>query len=413
MNIVVVDIRDALKSFSRRPLRSLLSSLGIGIGVTALITMLSISEGAKERAEAKIRSLGTGNLRIESLGAGDLATSSRMNLSQGLQVDDGRRIAAWLGTRGVVGTYVKKEAVPVQFVDRTIQATVLGVNSDWFTAEKVQASSGRLLSENDILHNANFCVAGSRIVEALQLKPGEKDITIQIGNFASTLVGTLRPEGRLLTEGTGLSSLDFDTTILLPLSSTPYARQVADRSLIDGMVISLAPEMNLDVIRVATQVEAILDERHHGVQDYIIVVPYTLLEEVRENQRVFSLIMGIIAGLSLVVGGIGVMNVMLANIAEQTREIGLRMAVGASKGRIVALFLWNSVLLTLLGSVWGIVTGIGLSLVVQHYAGWEVVFSSFSIIVAPASAIVTGVIFGLHPALRAAALDPAHALRDS
>jgi putative ABC transport system permease protein len=416
MHFLLVDIRDAVKNFSRRPLRFFLSSLGIGIGVAALIAMLSISEGAKEQALAKIRSLGTGTLRVESTVTSAGGQDSQLNLSQGLTMEDGRRITAWLGGRGDVALYMRKDSILARKATKRLPVTVLGVNDPWFRVEKLKTESGRLLTARDIEKRSNYCVIGAAVAEQLHVDMTlleQGGATIQLGGFVATVIGVLERKGRLLTEGTGLSSLDFDNLVILPISSTPYAQYIADRPRIDGIVISLTEKAQKQILVVAEQIETMLSSAHRKTADFTLVVPRTLLEKVRENQRLFSLIMAIIAGLSLVVGGIGVMNVMLANIAEQTREIGLRMAVGASKRRIVRLFLLHSILLTLMGSIWGLVAGTGLALGIQYYAGWKIVFSSISIFIAPFAAIVTGVLFGLHPALRAASLDPATALRDA
>lgn len=412
MLFVWIDLLDALKSFARRPLRSFLSSLGIGIGVTALITMLSISEGAKHEAITKIRSLGTNTLRIEARHGNFGKRENRTNLSQGLLREDGTRIRSWLGDRGKVGIYAKKQSVLVRAGSNAVSATVLGVNGYWFQAEGVDASSGRLLTTGDVLRGSSFCVFGSALAKSLRMNPQSMQGVVQIGPAAAMVVGVLQPKGRLLTEGTGLSALDFDNTVFLPITAMPYLKITADRILIDGMVISLKKGLENNVVRIAEHIEEILLLEHREVSDFTVVAPFTLLREVRESQRLFSIIMGVIASLSLVVGGIGVMNVMLANIAEQTREIGLRMAVGASRRRIINLYLLNSVVLTVLGSLWGGVIGIVLALAVQTFAGWEVAFSALSLSIAPISAVVIGVVFGIHPALRAAALDPAEALRD-
>jgi putative ABC transport system permease protein len=407
---LLLDIKDAWKSLARRPLRSLLSSLGIGIGVTALIAMLSISEGAKKKAFEKIRSLGTSTLRVESSLKASPGKKSIVNLSQGIHQGDSKYLSEWLGSRGKVGAYVKRDNVVVSSGSQNISATVLGVNAKWFDAEKTALSRGRLLDESDIRFGKNYCVIGNALASRLQV-----DVlsTLQFDRYPATVIGVLAPKGRLLTEGTGLSALDFDNSVVLPISAMPFTRVIAGRLLLDGMVISLNTRTEGAILSISDQVETILLGNHRQVGDFRIVVPFALLEEAEESQKVFSFIMGAIAGLSLLVGGIGVMNVMLANIAEQTREIGLRMAVGASRGRIISLYLWNSILLTLSGGVWGVISGVLLALLIQHYAGWEVVFSTFSIVVAPLSAIATGIIFGVHPAFRAASLDPAQALRDS
>jgi putative ABC transport system permease protein len=164
---------------------------------------------------------------------------------------------------------------------------------------------------------------------------------------------------------------------------------------------------------IADQISEYLAVRHRGVRDYSLVVPVKLLRESQQTQSLFSLVMGSIAGLSLLVGGVAVMNVMLANISEQTHEIGLRMAVGASRRRIISLYLFHSMLLSLAGGVTGLAGGIVLAMLIETYAGWSVAFSTLSLLLGPLSALVTGVIFGLHPALRAAALNPALALREA
>lgn len=407
---LLLDINDAWKNLCRRPLRSLLSSLGIGIGVTALIAMLSISEGAKLVAFRKISSMGINTLRVEALPSRSQRSDSSINLSQGLNHEDGVQLEQWLGTRGKVGAYARKDNVLVRAGNKTVAATVLGVNAGWFGAEKLTVEQGRLIDDGDIAYRGNSCVIGSSLASALQI-----DIlsTIQLAHYPSTVVGLAARRGRLLTEGTGLSALDFDNTVIVPLSSMPFAKSIAGRVLLDGLVISLEVTQEGAILSIAEQIKQLLARNHRNVDDFNIVVPVTLLREAWESQRVFSFIMGAIAGLSLLVGGIGIMNVMLANISEQTREIGLRMAVGASRARIISLYLWNSILLTLSGGLWGTLAGVLLALGIENVAGWEVVFSTFSLIIAPLSAILTGIIFGLHPARRAAALDPALALRDS
>lgn len=407
----ILDMKDAYASLSRRPLRSILSSLGIGIGVTALITMLSIGEGAKKTALDKIESLGTNTLRIERLNRSVQAHQGSFdNISKGLNRNDGKYLANWLGKRGDVGEYVRKDNVIFSHGQRSIMGTVLGVSSTWFAAEKAQVQSGRQLSVSDSLYQDNVCVIGSNIATSLGVG---LSTPILLHNQPSTIVGVFSPKGRLLTEGTGLSSLDFDNTVVLPLTVLQLIAPEKEKDQLDGMVVILNEPGENNLLAIADQVEQILYSQHRGVADYSIVTPLSLLREVRENQKIFSLIMTTIAGLSLLVGGIGVMNVMLADITEQTREIGLRMAVGASKARIACLYLWNSVLLTLTGAMWGMVNGLLLALLIQHYAGWDIAFSSFSLVAAPLSALLTGIFFGLHPAIRAASLQPAAALRNS
>lgn len=406
-----LDISDAFRGLLRRPLRSILSSLGIGIGVMALISMLSISEGAKQKALAKIASLGTDTLRIEdAAAAARVEQQSLENLSVGLTEDDVKQLRSRLGPTGMVGTYIRRDNVVISAVNRTLTVSVYGVSWEWFKAEKLTFRSGRGLSYYDQQSARPYFVVGAEVARKLFLN---ETSVLKTGNLAGNVIGVIDHRGQLLTEGTGLSSVDFDNSIFMPYTAMEYGRLVSGTRLVDGVVVKLENGTEEKVLRVGESIRSLLLDRHRGVEDFRLVIPVSLLREARESQRVFTLIMGAIAGLSLLVGGIGVMNVMLANISEQTREIGLRMSLGADRFRIVWYYLWNSMLLTFSGGVWGTAGGYVAAYLIQTYAGWDVAFSAAAFILAPAAALLTGLVFGLHPAMRAASLDPAIALRES
>lgn len=407
---LLLDIKDSWNCLRRRPLRSFLSSLGIGIGVAALIAMLSISEGARLSALRKIESLGVNTLRIEQKDANSPGIEKFANLSRGLNLEDRDLLSTWAGGRGLVSCYGRIVNSSVHYSTQSTSVTILGVNPLWFKIEEMRVSAGRLLLKDDEKQQARYCVLGSKVANALEAPLLS---TIQTRGQVLKVVGIAQPKGRLMTEGTGLSSLDFDRAIYIPVSTLNHSMLSNRGSLVDGIVFKRFDDGQEAITSIAKQVEQIILESHGGVKDFSIVVPYALLEEAHESQRTFSLIMGVIAGLSLLVGGIGVLNVMLANIAEQTRDIGLRMAIGAPPWRILWFYLCHSALLSLSGSIWGIGAGIALAVAVQHYADWNIAFSYISILIAPSAAIITGVIFGLHPAIRAASLEPANALRDS
>ena len=402
------DARDALSGLGRRPLRSILSSIGIAIGVAALVAMMSIGEGGRQQAMEQIASLGVDTVRIESrILEVEHLDRRGANRSLGLTDSSLGPVIGWLGGSHAVGPFVRENDVVLMRGSEVAMGTVLGVDLQWFDAEKLTLESGRSLWSVDGQSRDSVCVVGSFVRSHLNVVPGD---SLRLRGNHCRVVGWLEPKGRLITEGTGLSAIDFDRVVVMPRSAFPFARHPFQW---DGVVIRLHSADERMVMATAGQIDMQLQERHAGIRDYRIVVPLALMQEVRQTQTIFGLVMGSIAGLSLLVGGIGIMNVMLANIAEQTREIGLRMAVGATRTRIVTLYLWHSVLLTLLGGVMGIAIGFLIALTVQGIAGWPVAFSTGAIVVAPIFAVLTGLVFGLHPAVQAAKLNPAQSLRES
>ncbi|MBF0193929.1 MAG: ABC transporter permease [Magnetococcales bacterium] len=401
-----LDLKDAWAGLLRRKVRSLLGSLGITIGVVAMVAMLSIGEGAKQKALDRIASLGLHTVRVEDAREGVGIT----NLSYGLVLADTKKISAWLGDRGSVGFFSRAANIATYNNQQKGLSTVLGVNPEWLKAEKWSVANGRPLLPEDMVRQSRVCLMGVKIASDLQVSVGS---SIRLQNVPCVVIGIMVAKGRLLTEGTGLSSLDFDNTVVMPWRGFPFAKVVANEPILDGLLVTLRKIPEKEIIPIAKQIEEIIQVSHRSVKDFSMVVPLKLLHKVRETQNLFAWVMVSIASLSLLVGGIGVMNVMLANISEQTREIGLRMAIGATKKRIVSLFLCHSLLLTLSGGIMGSLLGLLAALGIQWLAGWEVAFSGVSLILGPVSAGVTGLLFGIYPALRAASLTPARALRES
>ena len=405
------DGTDAWDSLSRRPARALLASLGIAIGVLALIAMLSIGEGAKREALRALTSLGTGTVRVENnFGERGVSPRNQSNLSQGLTRSDAAQVRRWLGGQGVVAYYARRDDVAVWSDTGVAPAVAIGASPNWLTSEELSLRAGRGLRGVDDRSQGRVCILGSGLAADLRVAVGAR---IRIEAEPCTVIGILEYKGRLLTEGTGLSTLDFEYTVVLPYRSFPWRRLEDGHSHLDGLVVRITGGDEQQVLRVSDYVEGLLAKRHRGVANYRLVVPIRLLKKTRDTQLIFQLVMGSIAGLSLLVGGIGVMNIMLANIAEQTREIGLRCSLGATRWRIARLYLWHAMLLCCTGGLFGLLGGIGTALAVQQIADWPVAFSGIGLVLGPVSAVVTGLIFGTYPAQRAASLDPAHALREA
>lgn len=405
------DFFEAWLGILRRPFRFLLSGLGIGIGVGALIAMLSIGAGAQRTALEKISSLGINCIRVEGTSTSQTGEipHKAANLSKGLTAEDALAISQRIHADSLIGAYRKKaETQIISSVART--GLVMGVTANWFKAENIELIQGRPLLPEDIAGHTNLCVLAEPL--ANRLGTGLDQI-LQVGHFAYRVVGLISGKGRLLTEGTGLSAIDFDQLLLMPITSYPFYRSDKDRSLLDGIVIKLPEEKKNGIQSTAVTIEKIIQKLHRGVDDYLVVAPLRLLNEAKETHRIFSMVMGAIASLSLLVGGIGVMNVMLANINEQTREIGLRIALGATKNRIIILYLCQSILLTGLSGIWGIFGGVVIAQGVQLYAGWDIGYSLSGLLIGPTFAVFSGIVFGIYPALRAASTSPAIALREN
>lgn len=402
------DLNDAWSGLRRRPMRSILSGIGISIGVAALASMLSIGEGARHKAKEQARSLGMNSVRLENASVAVRSVDrSLANLSRGLHEETLQRVRQWLGARGRVSSYVREDDVLLAHGNRGQTGTVFGVDAHWVRAEELRIGQGRGLFRNEFDSHSRTCLVGSTLGAQLGLEAGD---SLRVQGTVCTLVGRFSPKGRLLTEGTGLAGVDFDRVVVMPRGAFPFARAPGT---VDGAVIRLAREDEDDVLALAGQLDRQLFDLHRGVRDYRIVTPVMLMRDARRTQRLFGLVMGSIAGLSLLVGGIGIMNVMLANISEQTREIGLRIAVGASRQRIISLFLLHAVLLTGVGGAFGVFVGVAIAFGVQSWVGWPVAFSASALAIGPIHAIAAGMLFGYYPAHRAAGLNPALALRDA
>jgi len=377
----------------------------------ALVAALSISEGAKREALAKIASLGVETIRIENAAlASQLGQRSVANLSMGLTLQDVANLRSHLAGKGDVSAYIRTSDLSATAQAQRGVVTALGADLIWPELERINLSWGRWFWPDDMQQRSAVCVIGSQVADELHIS---KPTLLTLGSTACQVIGVMQTKGLLLTEGTGLSALDFDRLVVMPITAFPFGRMVTGQLLVDGIVARFVGYNEAAMLRAADRVESLLSQWHREVRDFRLIVPQKLLQEKRATQSLFAMVMGTIAGLSLLVGGIGVMNVMLANVAEQTREVGLRMSMGATRRRIVTLFLWHAVLISLTGTLWGLVAGIGLAVLVQAYAGWIVAFSALSLLLGPLSALFTGVVFGIYPALRAASLNPALALRDA
>lgn len=427
MNFLLETLRLGLKNLMLHKLRSLLTALGIIFGVSAVIVMVAIGEGNKRRALADIQQLGARNIIINSVKPPESASTgsgtSRM-LSYGIKREDIRRL---LATVTPVDKLVVLKEVGSQVTNgqyRTPSA-VFGTEPDLLSLTNMKLARGRYLTAMDLEDQANVAVIGHEV--AARLFPLQDPLQgyISIGKDPFRVIGVLGPVGLAGGAGTSLVGRDLNFDIHIPL--TAAERQFGDlvvRRQSGSMEITKVEIKHVylqvphqdNVLDVADQVKLLMEQAHKDSNDISVTVPLELLVQAERTLAMFNALMAAIASISLLVGGIGIMNIMLASVTERTREIGIRRALGATRKHIVSQFLVETTVLSGMGGVAGIALGLIGVLVVtllnQYLPGIEKPsLTAWSVIVSFLVASGVGVIFGLYPAVKASRQDPIVALR--
>ncbi len=402
----------SVQGLQSHKLRSLLTMLGIIFGVAAVIAMLSIGEGAKQQALEQIKLMGINNIIVRDTGVigGDAAAEDqRSNFSRGITLQDVASIGEVLTS--VTSVAPQKEfTMDVSYGDITASTTVLGTTSDYIRIFKFAPIEGAFITELDLRERSQVCVLGSDIKEELFYYRDPVGEKVRLGTEWFTVVGVM--ERRAISSGTSseVVARDVNRDIYVPLTS-------AQSRFIIPTLASPVDQITLEVEDAAKIGESsvILDRlmlrRHNGIQDYRIIIPEELLRQSQETQRIWGIVMGAIAGISLLVGGIGIMNIMLATVLERTKEIGVRRAVGATRRDILYQFLVEAVFLSFLGGLIGIGLGFTLTKIISLYAKWRTIVSLFAVVLAFGVSAGVGIIFGIYPARKAALLDPIESLR--
>jgi putative ABC transport system permease protein len=406
---MVGSIRIALRALKVNRMRSALTMLGIIIGVAAVIAMVGVGAGATARIQAQIQSIGS-NLIIILPGS---VSTNGVRLGSGavasLTEDDAKAIATECPSVALTAPTVHG-GVQVVYGNNNWATNAQGVTPDYMTIRDYTMLSGQFFTTQDVDAAAKTAVLGETVAENLF---GDSDPTGQvviIKNVPFTVTGVLTPKGQSPT------GQDQDDVILLPISTAMQKVLGANRANAQAvgslMVQAISPQAMDSAIE---EMEALLRERHRilpGQDDDFTIRNLTEVFEAQETSaQVMSILLGAIASVSLIVGGIGIMNIMLVSVTERTREIGLRQAVGAKTRDILLQFLVEAVTLSLLGGIIGIVVGLAASLAISHFASWSTQVSPLSILLAFVFSALVGVFFGYYPARKAAFLDPIEALR--
>ena len=402
--------REAVEELWRRRLRTLLTLLGLIFGVGAIVAMQAVGEGSRREALRLVESLGLHNLIAEAKSQDEDTLKETRARSLGLTVADADAAVAVVPG---AGSYAAEKRIRTHSVFSDAgrsDAQASGVSADWFQLSSLEVAKGRTLSKQDETSLAAVAVLGHQA--ATDLFPGVDPIgqLIKVNHVWLEVVGVLgdRDLGKDDFEGVklGLES----NRIYVPLASARARfRFQPQEDEVDRFLLRLDDPNQL--AGGAGVLAALLDQRHAGIADYQLVVPQQLFQQHQKTQRIFQVVMGAIAGVSLLVGGIGIMNIMLANVLERRREIGLLRALGARKRDVIAQFLREASVICIAGALLGLLLGALLAYLIAAFAGWQVAWAPIPIFGSVLFCALVGMAFGVYPARHAAQLDPIAALR--
>jgi len=407
------DFHLGLENLLSHKLRSLLTMLGMIFGVAAVVSMLSIGEGAQQKVMAFIQQMGVRNLIVEAKEPVNNAELQKLRrTTQGLSFEDYRAILK--DVSGVLASTPRKRFAPSEWTPKPQQDSpvVYGVDPDYLEIAGLTAVNGRFFSEAENADAAPVCVLGSAAKLSLFGSADPIGKYVKVDTQWLHVIGVVAPQLSAQTDIAGMPNQDSNNLIYAPLNAV--VMRMADsqsylKDEIDGIYLQLGSAD--DSPKIADVVRSLLKVMHHNANDFSVIVPAELLAEQRRTERLFSTVMVAIASISLLVGGIGIMNIMLAGILERTREIGVRRAVGARKSDIVRQFVVEAVLISFAGGLLGIFFGFGMSRLIALLAGWSTIVTAGSILLAFLVSISVGLIFGIYPAVKAARLDPVEAIR--
>lgn len=441
------DITIALEAIMANKLKSVLTALGIIFGVAAVISMLAIGNGAKQEILEQMKMVGVNNIIVNAifeapdpLSESENGNKQKQKFSPGLTLSDLEAIRQVVPSVAHISPEINLNSY-IQYGGLRMQAKILGVTNDYFALFNLPLDEGTYFNAYQEEHGIPVCVIGANIKTKFFSTESPLGKYIKFGNVWLKVIGVLSKSQIKVTgfENSGINV--YNDNIYVPAKNILLRYQ--NRALVNskklnqgstkrgfGFIIfggnteTQTPKNYHQLDRIILQVKGTEDiastsevlsrmllRRHAGVKDYEITVPELLLKQQQRTKDIFNIVLGAIASISLIVGGIGIMNIMFASVMERIKEIGTRLAIGAQKADIVAQFLSEAVLISVTGGLIGVILGVILSKLITHFAGILTIVSFSSIIIAFGVSAAVGVIFGLSPAKRAAEKDPIESLR--
>jgi putative ABC transport system permease protein len=409
----LADLSFGLENLLLHKLRSLLTMLGIIFGVAAVIAMLSIGAGARQQVMALIEQMGVRNVIVEAHEAAAWEDLQKVRkLSLGLTLRDFRVIQS--NVAGLVQGTPRKRFTPGRMVPKPQHdmPMVYGVDANYQQIGNLKVVQGRFFDDDENSHGAAVAVLGQGAKASLFGQTDAVGQYVKVNEQWFHVVGVVGPQLSAQSNTGDLPSQDMNNLIYIPLNAAMFRLEDSRSGFkdeIDGIYVQVGS--SLDTIPTADVIRSLLNISHKEAGDFSVIAPAELLAQQQRTQHIFDLVMVAIASISLLVGGIGIMNIMLASILERTREIGIRRAMGARQRDVIRQFLVEAVLISLLGGLIGIAFGFGISRLIAWLAGWSTVTTFSSILLSFFFSVSVGLLFGIYPARKAARLDPVEAIR--